>query len=148
MSWRKNIATFLTGSANPVKAVRSGSITQRLAAASGIGMASGFAVEAMGLPVASAIKEMITGEKAQRERQLFQLEQQLMERARMQEAQSRQNQMYIQMNSQNLMTYAPDLAQRVLAGRRLTQGGVAIGGRPRTDLLTELASHMSDGSLQ
>ena len=148
MSWKKNLATFFLGSPAPIKAIRSGPMLDRMAAVSGAGMAAGFGVESIGLPIASAIKEMITGEKAQREGQLFQLEQDLMSRARFQQEQSRQNQMFMEMNSRNLMMYAPDVAQRVLAGRRLTQGGVAIGGRPRTDLLTELASHMSDGSLQ
>ena len=50
-----------------------------------------------------------------------------------------------QKNMEILRTKAPDVYQSVMAGRRLPQGAVVLGGRPRQDLLQELAQNM--GSL-
>lgn len=51
-----------------------------------------------------------------------------------------------QLRLQNLArvaAMAPDVYHSVSAGRRLPKGAVAIGGRPRVDLLTQLADSMS-----
>lgn len=37
---------------------------------------------------------------------------------------------------------APDIYNSVAAGRRIPDGAVVLGGRPRQDLLMELAQHM------
>lgn len=47
------------------------------------------------------------------------------------------------MNEQRLMQVAPDLANQILAGRRLPQGALVLGGRPRTDLMREFARQMA-----
>jgi len=49
----------------------------------------------------------------------------------------------VDQNIQRLAMEAPDLYQSVMAGRRLPQGAVVIGGRPRTDLMNELGNLMS-----
>lgn len=51
----------------------------------------------------------------------------------------------INMNLQRLAQSAPELYASVAAGRKLPQGGVAIGGAPRQDLLNELGRAMADG---
>jgi hypothetical protein len=42
----------------------------------------------------------------------------------------------------------PDVYNQVSAGRRLPKGSVVIGGKPRTDLLQELADRMIGGGFQ
>lgn len=51
-------------------------------------------------------------------------------------------------NTVNLIRYAPEVANQVMAGRRLPKGAVMIGGRPRVDLMQQLAEQMSDGAFQ
>lgn len=48
-------------------------------------------------------------------------------------------------NAQRLASADPQLTTEVMAGRRLPQGAVVIGGQPRVDLLQELAMQMSRG---
>ena len=62
-----------------------------------------------------------------------------------QEMRARRLQRTISENTTRLMTYEPELAQQILAGRVLPQGAVVIGGRPRTDLLAQVAEGMSMG---
>jgi hypothetical protein len=52
-----------------------------------------------------------------------------------------------QRNVAAIMQFAPDLAASLLAGRRLPQEGIAIGGRKREDLLGEVALMMSQGGM-
>lgn len=51
----------------------------------------------------------------------------------------------IERNMMAVQRTAPHLYNQVMAGRRLPQGSVVLGGQPRQDLMEELASHM--GSL-
>ncbi len=48
-------------------------------------------------------------------------------------------------NAARLASVAPDVYNRVLAGRTLPRGAVVIGGRPRVDMLEELAYRMASG---
>lgn len=48
-------------------------------------------------------------------------------------------------NVRRLMMTSPTLAAQVMAGQELPEGGVVIGGKPRVDLLQQLASRMSSG---
>jgi|688.fasta_scaffold341983_2 hypothetical protein len=61
----------------------------------------------------------------------------LMEQARMEKA--------IQENTAILARSNPNLYTSVLAGRRVPAGSVVLGGRPRTDLMQELAASMGSG---
>jgi hypothetical protein len=49
------------------------------------------------------------------------------------------------MASARLAAVNPQLYNEVLAGRRLPQGAVVLGGIPRTDLLQELAYDLASG---
>jgi len=51
----------------------------------------------------------------------------------------------VQRNMMAVQRANPHLYAQVMAGRRLPQGAVVLGGQPRQDLMEELASHM--GSL-
>lgn len=64
----------------------------------------------------------------------------LMEQARMERA--------IQENSMRLAQANPNLYTSVLAGRRVPAGSVVLGGRPRTDLMRELAASMGSGRFE
>jgi hypothetical protein len=145
---RANLSSFVLGNPDPKKAFTSGPLMNRLAAMSVAGMGAGFVGSEMLSPLAGGIRELITGQEKKLQRDLLTLEIEAQQKRRAEEARMQQQMQYVQMNAQRLASFAPDLAQRVLAGRRLTQGAVAIGGRPRTDLLTELASYMADGNLQ
>ena len=48
-------------------------------------------------------------------------------------------------NLQRVAATNPDVYNQVAAGRRLPRGAVMIGGRPRTDLLAELADALARG---
>lgn len=145
---RSTISSMLTGHSNPLKAFTSGPLSTRLAMGGATVAGLEFANSAILSPLAGAVKEFVTGDRQRSARNQLLMEHMLRKQVEAEKARAMQRQQFIQMNAQQVATYAPDIAQRVLAGRRLTQGGVAIGGRPRTDLLTELASYMSDGSLQ
>lgn len=64
----------------------------------------------------------------------------LMEQARMERA--------IQENSMRLAQANPNLYTSVLAGRRVPAGSVVLGGRPRMDLMRELAASMGSGRFE
>lgn len=145
---RRTLSSVLTGFDNPMKTFTSGSLLGRFAKGGFALGALDFANQSMLSPLASALRESLTGNEQRDARNRLMMEHQLQTQLRAVQAEQAQKQQFIQMNMQRVASFAPDIAQRVLAGRRLTQGGVAIGGQPRTDLLTELASHMSDGSLQ
>lgn len=49
-------------------------------------------------------------------------------------------------NAQILAQVDPALYTQLLAGRRLPRGAVVIGGRPRTDLLEQVATEMGSGA--
>ncbi len=51
-------------------------------------------------------------------------------------------------NMGRLATVAPHIYNQVLAGQQIPQGGVVIGGQPRTDLMEQLAYDMSTGGYQ
>lgn len=138
------LSSLVLGNPDPAKAFRRGPLrasSGAILAASGLG-------QMVLAPIAGAIREMITGDELEQARRRTTL---LMEARRqrvMEEQRIESKRQYVQMNAQRLMQMAPDITNRVLAGRRITQGGVAIGGTPRIDLLQELAAHMSDGSLK
>ena len=48
-------------------------------------------------------------------------------------------------NQMRLARQAPDLYTSVMAGRRVPKGSVVLGGRPRQDLMRELAASMDSG---
>lgn len=49
----------------------------------------------------------------------------------------------VEQNTHRIMRQKPDVAQQILAGRRLPRGAVVIGGQPRTDLLEQVALAMA-----
>lgn len=51
-------------------------------------------------------------------------------------------------NRMRMMQVAPHLAQSLLAGRELPEDAVVIGGKPRVDLLDQVAEGMSAGAFQ
>lgn len=55
---------------------------------------------------------------------------------------ARQNEMTTSANLNFLRQNAPEVHDAVLAGRRLPQDAVVLGGTPRQDLLSELARNM------
>lgn len=72
----------------------------------------------------------------------FQLE------AARQQAKIERLQQTMALNTARLAQAEPHLYNEVLAGRRLPQGAVVLGGNPRTDLLSEMALRMSTGGFQ
>lgn len=57
------------------------------------------------------------------------------------------NQAVYDENTRRILQMRPDLAQNLLAGRRLPPGAQMFGGNPRTDLLEEIAMAMAQGQL-
>ena len=51
-------------------------------------------------------------------------------------------------NASRLAALAPDVYNRVLAGRLLPKGAVVLGGQPRTDLMEELTGRMAQGEFR
>lgn len=59
----------------------------------------------------------------------------------------RERQQLVDANTQRIMMMRPDLAQSLLAGRRLPPGGRMFGGTPQVDVLEAVAAAMADGTL-
>ena len=53
-----------------------------------------------------------------------------------------------QENVARIVQFAPDLAQGLLAGQEIPVDGVVIGGKPRTDLLEQVAKDMAENKFQ
>lgn len=71
------------------------------------------------------------------------------ELARMsEESRARSYETAIQQNINNVMQHAPELYSAVVAGRKLPQGAVVLGGEPRVDLLQELGRSMAEGQFR
>lgn len=51
-------------------------------------------------------------------------------------------------NVQRLTTTMPHLAASIMAGREIPEDGVVIGGRPRQDLLEQVAQQMAAGAFE
>jgi hypothetical protein len=64
----------------------------------------------------------------------------LLEQSRMERA--------ITQNQARLAQANPTLYTSVMAGRKVPTGAVVLGGRPRTDLMRELAASMDSGAFQ
>lgn len=64
----------------------------------------------------------------------------LLEQARMERA--------LAQNQARLAQANPTLYTSVMAGRKVPTGAVVLGGRPRTDLMRELAASMDSGAFQ
>jgi hypothetical protein len=65
---------------------------------------------------------------------------QLLEQARMERT--------LAQNQARLAQANPTLYTSVMAGRKVPTGAVVLGGRPRTDLMRELAASMDSGAFQ
>lgn len=57
----------------------------------------------------------------------------------------RELQQLIRQNTAMLAQHDPHFFNQIMAGRRLPMDGVVLGGRPRTDLMEEIATQMSMG---
>jgi len=110
-----------------------------------LGLGALFTADVLG-PVAGGLRDRATGrstlrtERANearieqiRQQELLQIQQKRLERAMM-------------LSATRLAATNPQLYNEVLAGRRLPLGAVVIGGRPRTDLLEQLALDMAEGN--
>ena len=84
-------------------------------------------------PLAQAGNNEIDNARAQKVAQI--LEQQRMEKT-------------IRENAMRLAQSAPDLYSSVRAGQRLPKGSVVLGGRPREDLMRQLAASMDSGQFR
>ena len=65
---------------------------------------------------------------------------------KLKEISSRRRELEIKNKEQRLQQIAPDLYNRITAGRYLPAGAVVIGGAPRRDLLREFAEAMHEGA--
>ena len=61
------------------------------------------------------------------------------------EAKAKRLQRDMATNAARLASAAPEVYNRILAGRELPRGAVVLGGKPRVDLLEELAYRMASG---
>lgn len=97
----------------------------------------------MGRDIYKSAKESSQWEKRMKEE--YRYEQNLYLTQRVEEEKQRRLQRDMVENAARLAAAAPDVYNRVLAGRRLPRGAVVLGGAPRTDLLEELAYRMASG---
>ena len=108
------------------------------AALGGIG-----ALDMIGMPLARGIKGGLSNEKThdlienlEFERQKSMIQQGLASRQQAVEQE-------IAKQSARLAAANPHLYNQIIAGRRLPQGAVILGGNPRTDLMEQIASGMA-----
>ena len=114
-------------------------------AAAGIGVPSAaFLSTQIGAPVGSAVSDLIDPKIEERAEALRMGLDQYQESVldRLSKARQREE---IERNMMMVQRSDPHLYNQVMAGRRLPQGSVVLGGAPRQDLMEELASYM--GSL-
>lgn len=52
----------------------------------------------------------------------------------------------VEENTKRIMDLRPELAQTLLAGRRLPRGAVVLGGQPRSDILESVALAMAQAN--
>jgi len=110
-------------------------------AGTGLGFLAGF-------PLMSGIKTDLYGTPEEDPRVLEGEQQLRRETAERKLAQisSRRKELEIKNKEQRLQQIAPDLYNRIAAGRYLPAGAVVIGGAPRRDLLREFSEAMHEGA--
>jgi len=86
----------------------------------------------------------ISGAKAETDRSVVRARQDLQAMA---EARARRMRKLRLENIARVAGMLPDIYHQVSSGRRLPRNSVVIGGRPRIDLLTQLADSMVNGTL-
>jgi len=110
-------------------------------AGTGLGFLAGF-------PVMSGIKTDLYGTPEEDPR-VIEGEQRLRREAaerKLKQISSRRKELEIKNKEQRLQQIAPDLYNRIAAGRYLPAGAVVIGGAPRRDLLREFSEAMHEGA--
>ena len=131
---------------DPEKAATLGEFVDNPLAALGIVIPSATAVGGMiGAPIARGLTDTITGRQANKD--LSTLESGMVDYKedllyKLQKAREKEE---VERNMMAVQKASPHLYNQVMAGRRLPQGSVVLGGQPRQDLMEELATHM--GSL-
>lgn len=94
------------------------------------------------LAIAPAILKMLRGSPTDEETQQAQEDDQ--RRAFLaQKMRADRLKMDVQVNMQRIMAMQPDVAQELMAGRRLPKGATVLGGTPRQDLLEQFAQRMT-----
>ena len=145
---RGGIASRMMG-----KVARAAIRSPKMAVADAIGIGIPALIGAVGLGSGAidGVSRMVTGDpllSGPKTRDVLDLEQRIRtaQRARDIEEQARARRAVD--NTVNLIRYAPEVANQVMAGRRLPKGAVMIGGQPRVDLMQQLAEQMSNGAFQ
>lgn len=138
----RGVGRAVTGTAEG--AFRKHPVASSLTAAGGLAAAN-----SLGLEVFKRLAVGVTDtDESQRARadEMFQLEQRVRAQRQVREMERQRRDMAMQANLQVIATQAPDVYNQVLAGRPLPRGAKVFAGRPRRDLLEELAVAMSDGA--
>jgi len=65
---------------------------------------------------------------------------------RIQKRRQRDLETMVNVNTEMLARNAPHLFNQIMAGRELPQDATVIGGEPRSDLMREVATQMSQGA--
>lgn len=127
-----------------LEALRTGNLstTDKLIALGGAGFGAQMAGSA-GLGLADAARDTFSNRTFEAQEKIEELSRSRLMGVRM-EAERRARE--IAVNSQILASINPRLYAQLQAGRRLPRGAVVIGGRPRTDLLEQVAASMAGGA--
>lgn len=137
----RNIATQWLSGFTPGEIAKAPLTKGTLAVAGAAGLAG------LELEVGHGVADAMNGSEMARAEEIFALQRRIQAREQAQRMESERVSMGIERNLQILAQNAPDVYNRVLAGRPLLPGAVVLGGRPRRDLLRELAMMMTDGAL-
>ena len=108
----------------------------------GIAGAAGLAGEA-GRTLRAGARESFTGKSITDTMDKFERDQAFQQRQMAQQAQYDMVQQELARNAARLAAANPHLYNQIMAGRRLPQGAVILGGNPRTDLMEEIAGGMA-----
>lgn len=131
---------------DPEKAATIGEFVDNPLAALGIVIPSVTAVGGMiGAPIARGISDSLTGREADRDLSILESGMADYKEGILYKLQKAREREEVERNMMAVQKAAPHLYNQVMAGRRLPQGSVVLGGQPRQDLMEELATHM--GSL-
>lgn len=122
-----------------------GALRNPLIAGGVVAPAAGMIGGAVGKPIFDTLSEQFTGAETEFNRQMLEQGKSVYAESIAQKLMKEREKEEMKRNMMFLQSANPHLYNQVMAGRRLPQGSVVLGGQPREDLMEELASYM--GSL-
>jgi hypothetical protein len=115
-----------------------------LAAAGFVAPAAAFLSNEVVGPIGGSVYDVVTGRPLKKEREQLETGMSNYTESLYKKLEDSRKKEEMERNMMAVQKSAPHLYNQVMAGRRLPQGSIVIGGQPRQDLMEELASYMGN----